>query len=206
MMDSFYIFETVNNVEKGGFDWLGFLGLVVQGLLLYVAFRALNIWKKQLRGTDEYKTAFDLLLIVRKIKDKVGGRIWYLDVDNKIDDENKFMDDIRPIYKFKSDKYDEIVFKSKIVFNDKNLNELLNILNSKIESFLNNYNFILFGDGLRKDIAKEMKKDVLFSQKDKKLYSKELSKIVNDIEIFIKENYINDRSLYSKIKNFLFKK
>lgn len=204
MMDSYYIFETVNNVEKGGFDWLGFFGLGVQGLLLYITWRALNIWKKQLRGTDKYKIAFDLLLMIKELEEEIvaGTKDMVIKNNKRNEDFLKVIKNMENISDLHFYKYRSIRSKSRIVFNNKKLDELLEKLNFEINDALKTW---------VNNIENKEKNDCrVWSVNDRNKCLKGIIKIVSKIEILLKENYIIENNSFEsyilKIKEFLFKK
>ncbi|MBI2046159.1 MAG: hypothetical protein HYT28_01965 [Parcubacteria group bacterium] len=97
---------------------------VIQLGLLVVAGLALNTWRKQLHGGNEYQTAFDLLLRVRQLEKKIQKEIrnpFLRPVNNKsFDDWNwereVYMSRFNDFYDFKNKFYDEAVLKSEILF------------------------------------------------------------------------------------------
>lgn len=176
-------------------------GLFIQAGLLIIAILALNTWRRELQGKNEYETAFNLLLAVRRlykeIQDKVrnpflqpitgkglGAKNWNGDVYASRFGE---FDD------FKTRLYDKAALRAEILFG-KEVKSLLEELEEKIKEiriaalrlyhgYVNTYE----DEDLERENKNKMQKnrELLLNINEEDDYSVSLKKIIEKVEKFL---------------------
>lgn len=102
------------------------LEILIQLALLVTAIFALNTWRKQLNGGNEYQVAFDLLLRARQLSEKIQKDIrnpMLHPISGKSFEDWNWERDVYAerftvFYDFKNGSYDEAALKAEILFGE----------------------------------------------------------------------------------------
>lgn len=180
------------------FKWL--IPILISALGLCVGYLALNTWRKELYGRNKYKVAFDLLLAVSNLYDKIDTEVRNPWLPQKPGDNNDtnwelmvYRNRLNNFYKYKRQFYNNEAKRAEVLFGDemKGLVEELNKIMEEMREAYHNYEIFLhlqekegFGHGFEKGGADALR--LLRGGGDKKNdYTVKLINAVKNIEDFL---------------------
>jgi|GEM_PF-7005496 len=179
------------------------VGVLIELGLLIVAIWALNTWRKEMKGGNEYQVAFNLLLRERqlciKLQKQVRNPFLRLAEGKSMNDWNwekeVYVERLNSFYEFKNKFYDEAALRAEILFGEE-LKPLLKQIDDRIGeiymAFQCAYNIYRGRDKIDDENAYlqhgkkiQENKELLWNQGDKDEFNKKMESSVLKIEEFL---------------------